>query len=417
MKSKNLLFILLISLLLLPLSCNNPPAEVPVIDMDNPSGTIDLKISDLLDNITIVPLESNDHLILTTAGMSYIVTDHYILVSAGEKFLQFNRNGKYIKTLAIKGNGPNEYNYIINPMVDEKRNTLYFTDLKNQSEVISIDLVTGEFREFLIPNMLSNNIRAIDDDGNLYGFPSSSTIRISSLESGKSKETSDSLMLVYKYHPEKQSMTLFNGYHGFPSSTQRNTIFRQSNNILFFFSAYSDTLYRIKEELLVPLYAIKLKKAQTEIIQGGVFLNFLLSGSNSMVISKTESKFDITTSAGNITRVSISVDLLAYLHLNNKEHLQSIRSMTIDLLSLTIDVDDYIKKENNENLGDIPIKPFPSVSGVWAHYAVEAYNMIALINDALKGHELTSSQRKTLEEVAAQIDEESNPVLIIGKIK
>ena len=411
MNTKNLLFTLLFTLLL-PFACDNQPTEIPVIDMDNPSGFIDLKISDLLEDISIVALENNDDLVLSIARMTYTVTDRYILVNTGEKLLQFDRKGKYIRTLAFVGNGPNEISGgISNLLVDEKRETLYFTDFRGMQSISAIHLPTGTFQEFIKPDLKSFSIQQIDSHGNMYGFLSPS-LSIEAL-TGQTSKAPDSLILAFRYNPDDLAVTAYTGHHGFPSEGTRKAMFRQGEQIFFCVNAYSDTLFAIKGDIIIPQCVVKLKNPAIDIVKGGVSVKFMVSSAHATIIEKNESRMDIQMDGNTISSINVYGETLAYLCLHQKGELQTIRSITIDPLAKTIDMNDYLKERN----GELPISPIPSVSGLWGHYKVEAYNMIALIDGALKGNKLSAIQRKTLEEVANQIDEDSNPVLIIGKIK
>ena len=418
MKHPHLFSSFLLSAFCLLASCQSKHTEIQVIDIDNPSGSIDLKISDLLDDITIVPLETRDDLLLTTAKDFFIVTDHFILASTGEKLLQFDRKGNYIKTLANRGNGPNEFNKLLSHIVDEQREVLYYTDYRNSQESIhGIHLKTGAFLEFTIPGLSSYAIEQTDAQGNIYGFLSSSIIRIGAV-TGQPSKVPDSLLLAFRYNPENKSLTTFAGYHGFhPNDSQLKTMFRQGEHIFFCLPAYSDTLFKIQGDKIIPQYVINLRNPLTDMVKGGTNLMFLFSGMQTTMMSKYEIKMTTRNSGGEIFGIYVSINLLACLALNRKGELRSLRSITIDPIALTIDMDDYIKLMNEEGDSEVKISPTPVVSGAWAHYNVEACNMVELIDNALKSNQLSTAQRKTLEEVATKIDDDSNPVLIIGKIK
>ena len=114
-------------------SCGRAPKEVPVVDIDNPTGYINLKLSDLLDDITIVPLETRDDFLLSTEGsrftsIPFAITDNYILASTNDKLLQLDRQGNYVRTLITRGRGPNEFIYILAHAVDEQQEILYYAD-------------------------------------------------------------------------------------------------------------------------------------------------------------------------------------------------------------------------------------------------------------------------------------------------
>ena len=381
------------------LSCQPLQTTCPIIDMDNPSGTIEMKISDLLDDIAIIPLETRDDLLLS-AGMSFIVTNNYILVTTRTALLQFDRNGKFIKVLANQGNGPNEYKNLFSSLIDEEREILYYRDY-GDDKISRVNLKTGLFLEPLYPNVPRFYINAIDDEGNIYGFPG----------------VSDSLLMAFKYSPDNKSTTYFKGIHPSFTGDAGQIMFKVNEQIFFLFFPHSDTLYRVEGDQMIPKYAIKMRDlVKANAYQGGMFLETTLSTTQGIVFQKGESQIHQDEYS-----ISIFKYVRAYLFLDKNGALKSIRSITIDPIALTIDMENYIKifNENPGNREAFKISPMPTVSGsgLWGHFAVEAYNMISLIHQAFEGNRLSSDQRKILEDIVNKIDEESNPILIIGKVK
>jgi len=373
-------------------SCNNAPNDIPVIDIDNPIGYIDLQLSDLLDDITMVPLETRDDILLSTAKASFIVTNNYILVKTEEQLLQFDHKGKFIRILAMQGNGPNEFNSLGNSLVDEENEIFYYTNLGRNSSIARINLKTGAFLESLYPDIPPFSINAIDSKGYIYGFPL----------------VVDSILLAYRYNPADKGIITYKRSHPFATGNRGQEMFAQGDHVFFLSFPYSDTLFKISESESIPQYVITLKNLITDNSRGGVSLKFPYSGTQGAIIEQWESRILM----GEYGR-SIDSRLLSYTFLNKKAELQAIRSVTIDPIALIIDIDDYLKQKYERSA----IGPMPITSGLWGHIAVEASDMIEFIDQALKGDRLSADQRKALEEVSAKIDEESNPVLIIGKVK
>ena len=425
MYTRSFTFFVISLLAVLCISCQSKSTEIPVIDIDNPTGAVDLNISDLLNNITIVPLETNDDLLLSTAGgTSFTVTNRYILVSTREKLLQFDRKGKYIRTLAIRGNGPNEFSYIYTRLVDEKLNRLYYVDARgNNIPVTCIDLSTGKFLEFPNPDLPAQSIQAIDAEGNIYGYSSASrtismmsNMLVSSGVSQKASDTPDSL-LAYKYNPIDNIITHFHGYHSYLSDDRSRTMFQTGDHVSFLFFPYSDTLFHIDGNKMKPQYIFNLKNQMTNMQEGGATLRFPFSSAHGTIISLLDSKITIIQSGGTISGITVRNSTKASLFLDKTKKLRAIKSITIEPIALTVNMDGYLKNINEERGSENKINPIPSVSGAWGYYAVEALDMIEFMEQALKGNKLSASQRKALEEVAAKIDDDSNPVLMIGKIK
>ncbi|MCL2738382.1 MAG: 6-bladed beta-propeller [Bacteroidales bacterium] len=402
MKTKHLFIPILLVNLCLATSCTNTSGDIPVIDLDNPIGYIDLKLSDLLDDITIVPLETRDDLLLSTRA-SFTVSSRYILADVQDKLLQFDRQGKFIRTLATQGNGPNEFEVIVNPLIDEDQEIFYYSSYGRNRSISRISMKTATFPEPLYLDMPPFSIKEIDNKGNIYGFPA----------------VVDSVLLAYRYSPADKSVTIYQRHHPFVAGGIDQEMYRQGDHIFFFSFPYSDTLFKIDGSKTIPQYIIKANNLRTrDLAKGDVGLKIRYSGAKGTIIEKWRQQ--VLTNEYGRTFGSYAI---AYLFLNERQESQSIRSITIDPLALTIyelitikDADDYIKSLSEMQRRTL-IRPFPAISGLWGHIAVESADMIERIEQALKSSQLSTLQRKRLEEVSTKIDEDSNPVLIIGKVK
>ena len=155
----------------------------------------------------------------------------------------------------------------------------------------------------------------------------------------------------------------------------------------------------------------------TNMQEGGASLRFPFSSAYGTIISLLDSKITITQSGGTISSVTVRNRTKANLFLDKTKKLRAIKSITIDPIAFTVNMDGYLKNISEERGSENKINPIPSVSGAWGYYAVEALDMIEFMEQALKGNKLSANQRKALEEVATNIDDDSNPVLIIGQIK
>jgi len=377
-------------------SCMNQQTTYPTIEIDSPTGTIEIKISDLLSDITIVPLETRDEL-LFSAGMSFIVTNNYVLVITDKALIQFNRQGKFIRTLATKGNGPNEYNTLTFPLIDEEREILYYTQYEDNI-INCINLRNGEFKEPLYLNVSCFSINSIDSEGNIYGFP----------------KEKNSHLLAFKYNPANKNIIYYKGFHSSVSENTHKVMFKEDNQIHFLSFSYSDTLFKVEGKKIIPKYIVKMHNLEKG-YKGGVNLWITIPSTQGTIFHKMETQVQRDENS-----MYISSFDRGYLFLDKSGALKSIRSITIDPLALIIDIDNYIKKINNRPLSEeIKINPIPIIlgSGLWGYYAIEGCHMMSLIEQALDNKLLSSDQRIVLEGITGKIKEDSNPVLIIGKVK
>ena len=143
---KNLLTTIFASICLVAVvSCSSGKGEIPVVDIDAPNGSIDLKLSDLLVDIKMVPLETKDGLLLGSG--TYKVSGKYIVYYDSKAIHLFDSNGKYLKQLAVAGGGPNEFSMISGMLLDEGRDVVYYVDFKNRDLIYRIDLLSGTHQE------------------------------------------------------------------------------------------------------------------------------------------------------------------------------------------------------------------------------------------------------------------------------
>lgn len=103
--------------------------EREIADLD-PQKLVDttIKLSQIVDNITVVALETVDEAMLS--GSSMLIGDEYILANRGNEIYQFVRDGKFIRVIAKKGRGPEEIPSMgknISYNINEELDLLYIT--------------------------------------------------------------------------------------------------------------------------------------------------------------------------------------------------------------------------------------------------------------------------------------------------
>jgi hypothetical protein len=376
--------------------------------MDNPTGSIDLKISDLMEDISIVPLETRSDFLLNL-WTPFIISTDFIIAQTEKGLLQFDRQGKYIKTLAFRGNGPNEYVSFLWPLVDEKRELLYYLQYKDLGAIFCINLNTGAFSGPYRHGQPHYHPQAIDPDGYIFGFRPE--IFSGPFRDSTTKSNEWSSILAYRYHPQENKLTTIKGSRniegGYTSLAYGNSImFRKNDNIFFLLPNYSDTLFMIKGDKTIPQFIIKLKNKMTgqRIGGGGNAVKVCTTGKNGMVLFKTEVV---------ITERIAGTELLDVLFLDNENKLSVVNSLSVDLFGQTIKLSHNIEKN-----GRITTMPrVPIVSGMFAYMVMDPVELIPLIEKLLKDTMHNSDQRIQLERLATNLDEYSNPVLIIGKMK
>lgn len=106
---------------------NDNPFALITIDETSAGDEITLKLSDLTNDFTIIRLEDNDEAFVKCWKTA--VSDNYILIipRAGETAKLFAHDGRYVAEIGKVGNGPGEYSFLYDGMIDEDRGTVYLS--------------------------------------------------------------------------------------------------------------------------------------------------------------------------------------------------------------------------------------------------------------------------------------------------
>ena len=130
-------FYVVLILTVLPAGCYQPKTTNTdvlgypvVIDIKEAvRNAIEYKLSDVIDSISYIPLESfiGDYVTSVNPNMikisqNYIVAENYF---GGTEVLCFDRTGKFTSVIARRGRGPGEYNRLDDVAIDEKNGIVY----------------------------------------------------------------------------------------------------------------------------------------------------------------------------------------------------------------------------------------------------------------------------------------------------
>jgi len=425
---------LMIVCLISALSCSSQNKEFMVIDIDAPTGSIDLKLSDLLSDIKIVPLETGTNMPLLSgevgapviAGVSgggFKVSSKYIVHYGTSSMYLFDSNGKYLRLLAVAGGGPNEFRAISGVLIDDDRDIVYYNDIKDRALIYRINLLTGKHLEPFEVLLEKKNFSFIDIDnsGNIYGFFASgggSMIRLGSSTDSESSKDNGSYSIAHRYNVESNTIEGIEGLVTFSSTGTNRDIAKYGENIWFYDSSYADTLFSYTKGELWPVMGIKMKDILADPMEGGYSLNVNIAGKQGFLLQHSYSKIDISTGAsGEVSSISVRRPTMKYLFADkNSGALLTVNSFYIDPIGATIDILKALdEKLRGEQL--LGISEFIKASGDYGYCLIDAYKMESLIEEALAGDKLSAQEKRSLENLAATITEESNPIIITGKIR
>ncbi len=152
------------TLLMLVFACTSAPKDdsvvlttigkdkVPVIHADKISDKTEVKLTDWLEDIRFIPLETNDQCMFDYTMRVYVGKEYILISTINKGILMFDQNGKFVRILASHGKGPGE---LMDPnrniFVDEKNDKLYVTDFALMTDrMIVYDIKTGHFQNIPI---------------------------------------------------------------------------------------------------------------------------------------------------------------------------------------------------------------------------------------------------------------------------
>lgn len=154
---KNIYFLLIISLLIV--SCGEKKSgELQEIPVDTGLASASLPLSAFTDEITAIELELTDESLITPSQIIRVLfTEDQVIVGERGKIFVFGRDGKFIRTIGSKGQGPGEFINIRNLALDEKNKRLFVI---SSPKVICYDL-DGNFLKESSPGR-QNGMNVID---------------------------------------------------------------------------------------------------------------------------------------------------------------------------------------------------------------------------------------------------------------
>lgn len=105
------------------------------VDVKDSHSSIQLQLDDVAE-VKYIKLANDSDFLVRTKPL--VCSDNYILTKGGNtgEILIFDKTGKAISRFSHAGNGPHEYNYITNLLLDEKRKEIYVHDVFLQKMLV-----------------------------------------------------------------------------------------------------------------------------------------------------------------------------------------------------------------------------------------------------------------------------------------
>ena len=375
----------LIFLLILVTSCNGRISQkpFPVIDLQNPGDTRDIYLSELLDDIHIVKLETRDEILLGQYT-SYLAGEKFIITIDDNKILQFSNNGGFLRTLARAGNGPEEFLRAEAFALDDKNDILYINHRGDSRNILVFDLKTGNRLKRIptgVDNLISQIIVSRDSmltvvprmnkDYNLYNLSTS----------GK--------FVDGIAPPDVKEIGL-------------QTSIDMVMNELYYMPKEYDTLYLVKGTSCKPYCFFHIEDRFT--YENNEIGNFVYLSANTpgfMIANKAHASIKLNDDGETF---SMNADKQTrYLISKNDFTVVEIKDFNNDFLGIDEDLDqwdNYLYITNN--LG---------------YVVYSSFELKQKIAKALESNKLDNLIKQRISALNLEIKENDNPVLVIGNLK
>ncbi|RHR58199.1 6-bladed beta-propeller [Parabacteroides sp. AF17-28] len=206
-------------------------------------------LSEIAKEVKIVPLETRPECLVAKVNRGMIqMVDHNLFIPCSEGLLQFTDDGKFVRSVAKRGQGPGEYNMIRHIAVSDRLKQVYLMD---HGKVHSYSLDGTFLKESQIPfcwqfTLLGDSIYA----GYIYN------------NTGQKK---DRLILVdqkgntLKSFPQYDQFTIESGLNYYLWGRYDRYVYSYKDEACCK-EYYNDTVFTITPEELQPRYILELGK-------------------------------------------------------------------------------------------------------------------------------------------------------------
>lgn len=347
--------------------------SLPTIDLKGAGKGDTLKMSDIVERIRVVPLETHPDALLPGYFDSWI-GDKYIITLGRQEIQLFSADGKYIRKLAQEGRGPEEYIQIGGYCVDENERYLYLADVGG---IHVIELETGRMLQKL--SFKEGFLRALlyVGDQTLAYVAATRSKQGEQYQIGRMKTDGTLLGSVRVSNKMKMSNKLYLG---------------ECENKIHYKINFGDTLYVLQDTSQLPYCRILSPKPYSDELKSGQFVNVIFENKADFIL--LNSKIELRSSGENVLA---QTRYLAYYLVHKADFkLSQISGFYIDLLDFTF-----------ENF--IPIR----VTGRRVYWNVNVMDFKNIMKTRLD-NVLVADSLKTL---YAELDDDDNSLVIVGDIK
>ena len=386
-------------------ACKNNTNEINTIDVSNINDNINLSLTDIVKDIRIVCLENKDGILIPDC--KYYINENYIVTQDKDKVVQFSSlDGKYIRTLMVAGSGPNEFVQIVSAGI---YNDKYYYSTNANGAIKSVCLSNGEFgKEFFVYQDEDKKayFSKITPNGELVFRNDSCLLSLYNLNTNKLTE-----VMEYK-KSEAPSIEIVN------FSLSDSFAFADNNEGSYVFnSCYSDTIYYIQNNRSFPISVVKLppvKELGGEKLMGlssqeAVNVNFPLVYENNLLIQTSFSTLAVTSNSLSIGKRGLD---LIILNTKDKSVCKVDEFIFNPLFEIVYKDKDGVGMFNSLSMSYNNYFG-PSLIG----FAFPAFELKEDIEKNLEDSSISDKVKEKLRKLDNSLTEDSNPIIVMGKLK
>jgi len=380
-------FLLLVSITLTDCELKVKDSTIPSLSFHDVSQSIDLRLTDIITDLQLVALETVDEALVGDVA-KILFSKNNIIVITKDQILQFNRKGKFVKSLANAGRGPNEFSNLTHYQIDREERNFYYLQWPN-NKVHRIDLASGKHRD---PILFSENIQAetfaLIDKNRIAIFPHIS------VKTDYLVFYQDTLGNILDGIEAKREGTEPNLYTFLNPVKMGSKYFFQHSKIC------GDTVFIIDGVKKEPYFIIKEKdkiEASEEITEG--YLTRLIPFSPTFWVFQNQ---EILKKGASYT-----FKIKFYLALDKEFNLYEISSFSNDLTGSFSYGSNIVLVFANSFYND-------TESGT-AGFLVAAHKLLKMLDSEMI-RDLSPENQNLLKSIEGKVTENDNPILIIGKI-
>lgn len=144
----------------------NPDGPLYICDLKAASDTIDIPLSELIEDCRIVRFETSDEAMFNAWWIN--VSDNYICIRQESNVVKlYDKDGKYLCDVGAMGNGPGEYSMTVyDEIIDEKGGHIFFSPFYGK-KIMMYGLDGKWIKDIDLPGQINKPKIEINADGTL----------------------------------------------------------------------------------------------------------------------------------------------------------------------------------------------------------------------------------------------------------